>query len=87
MEKEKTITCTRQKTLHYFYCDGDDCNKYLGQTEEYDDGYYPELGVFELEFHMPDGWYRVKKHLCNECKDKFLAKVKNTLTELGFEKE
>ena len=32
MEKLETRTCTREETTHHFYCD--DCNKYLGKTEE-----------------------------------------------------
>lgn len=72
------------ETTHQFYCDN--CNKYLGKTKEYDDGYYPELGKFELKFYLPSGWYKINKYFCDECKEKFLKKVENTLVDLGFEK-
>lgn len=85
MEKLETKTCTREETTHHFYCD--DCNKYLGKTEEYDDGWYPELGEFELKFYLPSGWYEVNKCLCDECRQEFLQKVEKTLVELGFEKQ
>ena len=85
MEKLETRPCTREETTHHFYCD--DCNKYLGKTEEYDDGYYPELGEFELKFYLPSGWYKVNKCLCDECRQKFLQKVEKTLVELSFEKQ
>lgn len=85
MEKKETITRTVEETTHHFYCD--DCNKYLGKTEEYDDGYYPQLGQFDLKFHIPKGWFEVEKHLCDDCKEKFLTKVENTLLGLGFKKQ
>ena len=64
MEKLETRTCTIEETTHHFYCD--DCNKYLGKTEEYDDGWYPELGEFGLKMHLPSGWYEVNKCFCDE---------------------
>lgn len=85
MEKLETRTCTREETTHHFYCD--DCNKYLGKTEEYDDGWYPEIGEFELKFYLHSGWYEVNKCLCDECRQKFLQKVEKTLVKLGFEKQ
>lgn len=85
MERLETRTCTREETTHHFYCDN--CNKYLGKTEEYDDGLYPELGEFELKFYLPSGWHEVNKCFCDECREKFLKKVENTLIDLGFKKQ
>ena len=47
MEKKETVICTVEETTHHFYCD--DCNKYLGKTEEYDDGYFENLDEFLRE--------------------------------------
>jgi hypothetical protein len=85
MEKLETRICKREATTHHFYCD--DCNKYLGKSEEYDDGWYPELGEFKLEFYLPSCWHEVSKCLCDECRQKFLQKVEKILVELGFEKQ
>ena len=83
---ERTTISTRLKEVssHSFYCDN--CGKYLGVTEEYEDGWYEELGECELSFHLPDGRYRDKKCLCDDCKEKYLAELSNSLKRLGFEK-
>ena len=85
MEKLESKTYSIERVTHRFYCD--DCNTYLGKSEEYDDGYYQDLGEFKLKMYLPSGWYIVEKCLCNECREKFLKKVENTLKELGFKKE
>lgn len=83
---EKHIEVKKNATANEieFYCD--DCGKFLGKTEEYDDGCYEELGKFMVEFYF-DEWYKLEKHLCNECKEKESKKLKETLNELGFVKE
>lgn len=82
MQKIETIKVKRDQVKHQFYCDH--CNIYLGETIEYDDGYYPELGEFELSFHTPSGWYRINKCLCDTCRNKLLTEIENTLVSLGF---
>ena len=84
MEKLEVDTRTTEDVIHHFYCDS--CNKYLGKTVEYDDGWYPELGEFELSFYISDDWYGINKCFCDECREKFLNKMVFTLTELGFKK-
>ena len=85
MEKIETTIQEIENYKHHFYCD--ECNKYLGTTEEYDDCYYDELGELELKFYLPDGWYKVKKCFCEECKEKYLSRFQIILNELGFEKD
>ena len=85
MEKIETTIQEIGNYKHHFYCD--ECNKYLGTTEEYDDGYYDELGELELKFYLLDGWYKVKKCFCEECKKKYLSRFQIILNELGFEKD
>lgn len=77
-KKKKTVNVIE------FYCD--DCGKFLGQSEEYDDGYIPEIGEYKEEFYLHEfnGWYRINKTLCDECKDKLLAKIDAELRNLGF---
>lgn len=38
------------KITHEFYCDN--CGKFLGSSEEWDDGYYEELGSFENKLYI-----------------------------------
>ena len=85
MEKNEVITHTVENVIHNFYCD--DCNKYLGKSQEYDDGYYAKFGEFELKIYMPNGWYSVKKCLCDTCRDNYVKKVEHAITELGFKKQ
>ena len=82
MERLETKTYTKEDTIHHFYCD--DCNEYLGKTEEYDDGYYHKLGEFKLSFRILGNPLTVEKHLCDKCKKKFLEKIEDSLKELGF---
>lgn len=82
---EKIIIRKKEEYVHHFYCD--ECNKYLGNTEEYDDGYYPSLGEFKLAFHLPGGWYKVEKCVCDECKEKYLSRLENVLKDLEFIKK
>ena len=82
MEKTKEIKIEQIKYTHVFYCDG--CNKELGQSEEYDDGYYEEIGEYEqTAFIKGVGWFKLKRHFCRDCADKIAAK----LIEVGFEAE
>lgn len=82
MEKVEQIKKTIVNNVHHFYCD--DCNIYLGDSREYDDGYYPELGSFELSFYLPEGWYKVKKCFCEDCKQEYLETVRNMLKDMDF---
>lgn len=85
MEKTKKKTRTIKSYEHPFYCDS--CDKYLGTVEEHEDGWYPDLGEFKLNFYVKDDWYRINKCFCDECKNNFVNKVKSTLENLGFERD
>ena len=84
MEKVETKIIQVENRKHYFYCD--ECNKYLGVSEEYDDGYYERYGDFELKFYV-DGWYRVNKCLCASCREDFVNNLKESLFSIGFKFE
>ena len=81
INKTKTITTT----VHEFHCDN--CRAYLGTSEEHDDGWYREIGRFDLRCYTPQGWYTLSKHLCGTCKEKLSSKFCATLEDMGFEKE
>ena len=70
--------------IHEFYCDG--CGGYLGKSEEYDDGYYPNPYNFNLSLNTTQ-WFRIRRDFCPECKEKFLSKLNDFLQECGFKKE
>ena len=83
MEKTTTETITTTRTTHHFYCDR--CGIHIGSSGEYADGYYPEVGDFELKIYMPRGWYELHKCFCDECREEFLNEFYNTLENAGFE--
>lgn len=85
MEKTEIHIRTNKVSRHSFYCDG--CQKHLGTTEEYEDGWYPELGKFELSIYLPSGWYRVEKCFCNDCKKKYLNELLGNLKARDFKKD
>ena len=85
MEKQKTITRQIEETEHEFYCD--ECNTYIGKSLEYPDRYYRSLGVFEQKICISSEWYTIRKCLCEDCNNKQIKKLINSLTELGFEKD
>ena len=84
MDKIETKQELVNRDTHKFYCDN--CNKFLGESVEYEDGYYKEFGEFYLHFFI-DHWYELNKHLCNDCRVKLLTDIKQMLKQLGFEKE
>ena len=84
MEKIEETTRTVKNIKHHFYCD--ECNKYLGSSTEYDDGYYETFGDVGFKFYI-DSWYRIKKCLCDDCRNKFLDNLKYVLKNIGFERE
>ena len=83
MEEVKMIPKQVVERTHEFYCDY--CNKHLGQTVENDDGYCPKLGRMVTSFSTNNNRFTFDKNLCDECKDKFWTKLKESLIQLGFE--
>ena len=81
VNKTKTITVV----AHEFHCD--DCGAYLGASEEYDDGWYKQIGNFNLRYYTSQDWYVLNKHLCDTCKEKLLSKLCATLEDMGFKSE
>lgn len=45
MNKTRKQIVEVERFSHDFYCD--ECEKYLGRSEEYDDGFYKVIGEFE----------------------------------------
>ena len=83
MEKSEKII--KESYMHYFYCDN--CNQYLGTSEEHDDGWYEKFGEFTLSFYVKDEWYCIDKCLCDCCRDEFVDNLKSTLKNMGFNKD
>ena len=82
MEKITTTTETITKNVHEFYCD--ECEVLIGTSEEYPNGGYERLGVYELNVLTPDGLFKYyDKCLCNACKESFPTKVADALEAIG----
>ena len=82
MEKIETKIKQIEETTHSFYCD--ECGAEIGCSIEHDNGYYQQLGTFNLEMFTPNGWYDLNKHLCNTCRDKYLMSIYEMLESAGF---
>lgn len=87
MEKIKTELATRKIFTHSFYCD--DCGDYIGESHEYEDGYYDELGYYERKYFCDSSheWINLKKCLCDKCIKKQDTLIKEHLFSLGFKGE
>ena len=83
-KKEEKIVKTR--IGYEFNCDI--CGKYLGFSYEYDDGYVsvPDKAVevnekFTISLEKCRGLKSKYEYLCEDCYNKYLEKIKNTLIE------
>ena len=86
MERINRHKKTIEYNTHIFYCDV--CGKELGFSQEYDDGWYKELGEYEMSFYTGlHGWYKLHMHLCDNCAREYNEKIVNALLDLGFKKD
>lgn len=84
MEKVEEKIVEAKRKIHKFYCDK--CGKYLGGIEEYDDGYYEEIGFVIQRIVINGKQYLYKRHLCDKCKENFYKDLGNVLEVVGFVK-
>lgn len=87
MHKTRTAKYEVEETIHQFYCDV--CDEFLGESQEYEDGYYEKHGEYEIKFYMEPTktWYHLKKCLCKTCRDKFNTRLTTQIEEMGFKKD
>lgn len=92
ISSEITVT----QNTHKFFCD--ECNEFLGETTEYEDGYYNELGKYDQNIYVYShgkfssdssqksnpGWFILNQCLCKSCSENKTKKIIEVLTELGF---
>lgn len=83
MEKTREVIRSLTSIEHSFYCD--ECGKHIGTSTEHDDGWYQDFGKFEVKMYI-DGWYYLKKCLCDKCRYEFSEKLKTNLYNLGFKR-
>lgn len=84
MDKTEEKIVEVKRKIHKFYCDH--CGKYLSENEEYDDGYYEEIGYAIQRIVVNGKQYLYKRHLCNKCKENFYKDLGNVLEVVGFVK-
>jgi hypothetical protein len=83
MQKEEIINKNNSIIIHKFYCDK--CGKFLGSSEEYDDGYYENKFTYEYQFFICNKWVVKKAILCDEHRQEFEGSLITTLKNFGFE--
>ena len=84
MEKVEEKIVKAKREIHKFYCDK--CGEYLGEIEEYDDGYYEEIRCVTKRIVINGKQYLYKRHLCDKCKENFYKDLGNVLEIVGFVK-
>lgn len=84
MDKVERYAVEVIKRKHEFYCDN--CGEFLGESEEYEDGYYEQKGEYHEEFYICETFFSIKKHVCDKCKRKFEKEIADCLADLGFER-
>lgn len=82
MEKVEEKTVEVKRKIHKFYCDR--CEEYLGESEEFDDEYYEEIGYVTQRIVVNGKQYLYKRHLCDKCKEKLYENLGNVLEMVGF---
>ena len=58
--------------------------EYLGESEEFDDEYYEEIGYVTQRVVVNGKQYIYKRHLCSKCKENFYKDLGNVLEIVGF---
>ena len=81
MEKTTTEIVEEENISHSFFCDI--CGKQIGQSEEWDDGYYVTHGDYSADF-LFGHWYRLEMCLCDDCAQKKTNDILRTIKDLGF---
>lgn len=85
MDKLKIIEVVSEKRQHYFYCDK--CEKLLGFSSEYEDGYYAKFGEVKERISINGTRFNIEKTLCEECKKEFYEELIKKLESVGFKEE
>lgn len=85
MEKVEEKIVEVKRKIHKFYCDK--CGEYLGESEEYDDGYYAEIGHIVERIVINGTPYYYKGNLCSECKEEHYKELSNLFETIGFVKK
>lgn len=87
MEEIETKEVKTKQIIHKFYCD--ECQKHIGDSYEYDDGYYDELGNdISMIFCYKSAWFKLKRRCyCDDCYKPKEKELLEKLREIGFEKE
>ncbi len=86
MQKETVNAKVIERTHVDYYCDT--CGKFIDSAEEYDDGYIPtSKGEIGCHISVFGKWYHNNACLCPKCKEIFMKKIIDGISELGFEED
>ena len=85
MEKIETKKVEKEDIKHKFYCDM--CDSFLGESIEFDDGYYEKYGDIEHKIFIHRNHYILKMNLCEKCYQKKMNEICESLEKVGYVKE
>ena len=84
MEKIETKKVEKEEIIHKFYCNM--CNKFLGESTEYDDGYYEKYGEIREKIYINGNDYMLEMNLCPECYKKKINEISEALEKVGYKR-
>jgi len=83
MEKTIPEEQTIVRDRHLFYCD--ECGIFLGESQEYDDGYYANINDYRWSYYDKScSWLYKRGNYCPACKAKIDRRIEKALRDLGF---
>ena len=85
MEKITKKEVKNDAIIHQIYCDN--CNCFITASEEWDDGYYYDGEHFDIGICIEKTWYKLKKVLCDDCRENYIRRTIEGLKKLGFKEE
>lgn len=85
MDKIIPIKRTITENKHQFFCD--ECGQFIGESYEYDDGYYQEFGNYTPDVEINHVGYSLGKLLCDKCEEKAERELLQAIKQLGYKRE
>ena len=86
MERITTKVIKEERQHVENYCDM--CEVFIDSADEDGDGFIPTSeGEIGCQIHVFGKWYHINACLCPKCKEIFMKKIIDGISELGFEED
>lgn len=78
---KRTITENKHQLFY------DECGQFIGESYEYDDGYYQEFGNYTPDVEINHVGYSLGKLLCDKCEEKAERELLQAIKQLCYKRE